>query len=367
MVKHRILPAVKVIHTIHSIRPEAGGPAYSVPALANALLQEGVEVELWTCLPIKTPPHGLVLKCVEPNMLATKFQVAQKTDPHLIIHDHGVWLPWNHKVAMAAAKAKTPRVVSPRGMLEPWAMGYRAAKKWLAWRLYQKHDLQTAALLHATADQESLNLRSLGLTSPIHVAPNGVDFPPPGMEPQMDPDGRNTILFMSRLHPKKGLLDLVTAWSQINHPDWKIRIVGPDENNHRAEVQACIDSHSLNRSIAIEPALSGETKWQAYADASIFVLPSYSENFGMVVAEALASAVPVITTQATPWKELETQNCGWWIPPGESALRTTLEQAIETPMEKMTLMGQAGRSLISSRYSWNSIATTMIQAYQKLI
>jgi glycosyltransferase involved in cell wall biosynthesis len=358
---------VKVIHTIHSIRSEAGGPAYSVPALAKALQKEGIEVELWTCVPSAVPPHGLVTKCVQPKALAAKMQEAQKANPNLIIHDHGVWLPWNHQVAKAAAKAKIPRVVSPRGMLEPWAMGYRAAKKWLAWRLYQKRDLQSAALLHATAEAEAQNLRELGLTPPIHVASNGVTLPPSTLVKRPTSNQVRTILFISRLHPKKGLLDLVAAWSRIKNPDWRIRIIGPDEKNHRSEVQAAIAAAGLTSFIHIEPALAGSAKWQAYADADLFVLPSYSENFGLVVAESLACGTPVITTRATPWEELETHRCGWWIETGSIALQETLEKAIELPLDDLSIMGQSGRELIADRYDWASIAVSMRRAYQGLL
>jgi glycosyltransferase involved in cell wall biosynthesis len=304
---------------------------------------------------------------MEPKALSAALKAEREANKQLVIHDHGIWLPWNHKVAKAASAAQIPRVVSPRGMLEPWALGYGALKKKLAWRMYQKSDLQTAALLHATSEQEAENFAKLGLTPPVMIAPNGITVPTQEYTRRSKPEQRRTILFLSRLHPKKGLLDLVAAWEQINDPDWHIRIIGPDEKSHRAEVQNAISAAGLTSSINIEPALAGGSKWQAYTDADLFILPSYSENFGLVVAEALAMGTPVITTTATPWRELDEQRCGWWVATGVASMTETLRFAISRSPAERALMGIAGKGLIRERYGWPAIATNMLPAYQKLL
>lgn len=338
-----------------------------MPALCLALQAEGVAVELWTHDETILPPAKLSTRRVPPSELANELAKVKKADSQVILHDHGVWLPWNHKVAQAAQAAGVPRVVSPRGMLEPWALNYRSWKKKLAWKLYQKQDLQAAQLLHATSVAESENFRKLGLEPAITIAANGITLPPESLQRRSKPSQRRTILFLSRLHPKKGLLDLVAAWKGIRDPDWHIRIVGPDEQNHRAEVQTAISAAGLTSQITIDPGLAGGAKWQAYADADLFVLPSYSENFGLVVAESLAAGTPVITTHATPWEELETAHCGWWIPTGAASLETALRQAIELPMDELDYMGKRGRELIEERYTWPTIAAHMLRTYRSLL
>ncbi len=324
-------------------------------------------MELWTQDETVIPPAGLSTRRVLPGALASELAKVKQSDPQTLVHDHGLWLPWNHKVAQAAASAKVPRVVSPRGMLDPWAMKYRAWKKRLAWAMYQKRDLEAAQLLHATANQEAEHFRTQGLTTESFISPNGVHLPPPGLERKSKPEQRRTILFLSRLHPKKGLLDLVAAWAAIRDPDWQIRIVGPDENNHRAEVQAAISATGQTASISIDPALAGGAKWQAYADADLFVLPSHSENFGLAIAEALACGTPVVTTQATPWEELETEHCGWWVPTGAASLEGALRTATALPSDDLISMGKRGRELIETRYTWPTIAVNMLAAYRALV
>ncbi len=338
-----------------------------MPALCLALQGEGASVELWTQDETVIPPAGLSTRKVLPGALASELAKVKQAHPQTVIHDHGMWLPWNHKVAQAAASAKVPRVVSPRGMLDPWAMKYRAWKKRIAWALYQKRDLQSAQLLHATAKQEAEHFLARELAPEVFISPNGVHLPPAGLERKSKPEQLRTMLFLSRLHPKKGLLDLVQAWAAIRDPEWQIRIVGPDEKGHRAEVQAAISAAGLTSQISIDPAMAGGAKWQAYADADLFVLPSYSENFGLAIAEALACGTPVVTTQATPWEELETEHCGWWVPTGAASLEGALRDAIAQPMDELVAMGKRGRELIETRYTWPTIAVSMLRAYRGLV
>lgn len=355
-----------LLHTIHSIRPEAGGPSYSVPALCLALQEAGAEVELWTSEEESSPPTGLKVRCVGRAALESEFNLLRLKDRHLIVHDHGVWLPWNHAVARAAGKAGLPRVVSPRGMIEPWAMGYRAWKKWLAWWLYQRRDLQSASLLHATANTEADNFRKLGLRPPIIIAPNGVAVDAALPAGHDESKSIKTMLFLSRIHPKKGLLDLVKAWSKIRHRGWRIRIVGPDENGHRAEVQTAVRNAGLSDVVEFADHLSGLKKWEAYEAADLFVFPTQSENFGLVVAEALSAGLPVITTHGTPWSELKSTGSGWWIPTGPAALEDALREAIRLSASERRAMGEHGRKLITERYAWPSIARTMLEAYRQV-
>lgn len=358
---------MKIVHTVHSIRAAAGGPSYSVPSLCLALQRQDVEVELWTQDAGGSRTLDVTVRQVSRSDLASEFRRLAGTTRHFVVHDHGVWLPWNHSIARVSRDLRVPRVVSPRGMLEPWAMQFRGVKKKLAWHAYQFGDLQAASLLHATSAGEASNFQKLGLTSPIVMAPNGVEADAMPCA-EHDPQRRERVLlFLSRIHPKKGLLDLVTAWSRVRPANWKIRIVGADEANHLRDVRAAVDDAGLDDVVFFTDHLSGAEKWEAYRSADVFVLPSYSENFGLVIAEALGCGLPVITTQATPWAELAEADCGWWVPTGPDALEQALRAAVLlSPAERMA-MGLRGRALVRERYTWPAIARLMIDGYETVL
>lgn len=196
------------------------------------------------------------------------------------------------------------------------------------------------------------------------VAPNGTELPQ--LAPS-DSKPSRIILFVSRIHPKKGLLDLVAAWNAIRLAGWQIRIVGPGEPEHISEIQCAIDRVGIGQVMKICPPVSAGEKWEEYRAADVFVLPSYSENFGIVVAEALASGVPVITTTATPWELLEKHACGWWIPTGAAALEKALRKATGISDAERSSMGQRGRQLVEDNFTWSAIAKSMLPHYQRLL
>jgi glycosyltransferase involved in cell wall biosynthesis len=260
-------------------------------------------------------------------------------------------------------------------MLEPWALQRSRFKKALINRLYQNACLTKASCLHATAVSEVESIRRLGLKNPVALIGNGVPIPEtltPRRAPV--PGQRRRALFLSRIHPKKGLLNLVEAWTALRKSvdgekmkGWELLIIGPDEGGHLAKVMAQVRAAGLQEEIRYGGERWGhEDKMQCYAEADLFVLPSYSENFGLVIAEALVCAVPVITTRATPWAELETHRCGWWIDTGKEALEQALREAIATPPGELRAMGLRGQELIKTKYSWEPVGRQMTAVYNWL-
>lgn len=330
------------IHTVASLAPEAGGPSRTVPALCENLkrLPQPVEVTL-----VVGRGAGLLAPPQDGN-----------GDGSVILHDHGQWLPINHASARLARRRGVPRVVSPRGMLSPWARRHRWWKKAIAWQLYAKRDLAQAAVLHATSRLEADEFRQLGVRQPIAVIPNGVD-PPPTLPADAPAPARPYVLFLSRIHPKKGVAELLDAWRALVLPDWDLVLAGPDEERMLA-------GKDLPASVRYVGSVDGAAKQRLLAQASVFVLPSYSENFGVVVAESLMAGVPVITTHGTPWELLASERCGWWIPMEPAALRTTLREAIATPAEELAAMGARGRALVERQFSWPQIAAQMAEVYR---
>ncbi len=261
-------------------------------------------------------------------------------------------------------------------MLNPLSLLQSKTKKKIAQFLGAKNYLSSAACLHATSQQEADNIRSLGTRNPIAVVALGLDlaeygqaFRPAALEQTWPQLQQKRILFvLSRIHPQKGLLHLVRAWGPLSrqYRDWHLVIAGPDQNGHEAELKAAAENAGASRHTTFAGPVYGELKSQLFAACDVFVLPTFSENFGIVVAESLASGKPVITTKGTPWQELETHNCGWWIDIGQAPLEAAIKQALDLSDDTRTEMGARGRALIEEKYSWPKIASQMVDVYRWL-
>lgn len=357
---------MRVLHTIASLRPETGGPARSVPGLAAAIAGSGVDVSLWAA---DVPARYEVPGGVELLKGDIRESIAC-LDTFDLVHDHGLWLPINHAIAKATAAAGIPRMVSPRGMLEPWALNHRKWKKRLAWFAYQKRDLERSAALHATAESEAEQFRKLGLTPPGFVIPNGVELPNQGSsfaKGSEDKQRKRTALFLSRVHPKKGLPILVDAWARVRPEGWRMRVVGPDEDGHRGEIESMVRRLGLEADWTLEGPLEGARKADAFAEADLFILPTHSENFGIAVAEALAAGLPVITTTGAPWRRLIESRSGWWVEPTSNSLADVLKEACRLGSGDLEAMGTRGRALVQREFSWSGIASQMIEAYERTL
>ena len=299
-----------------------------------------------------------------------------------IIHLHAFWMTANHLAFCIARHYSIPVMLSIRGSLAPWALRQKRLKKQIALRCYLHRDLQRATCLHATSDQEAANIRAQRVSRPIVVIPNGVDLPE--QLPSRSPvnSEHKTALFLSRLHPGKGLVDLVQAWAQVRPQGWRMRIVGPDVCGHQAEVQQLAEHLGVAQDFEFVGPRSDIEKWIEYVNADLFVHPSHSENFGISIAEALAAGLPVITTKGTPWSELlgssgdnfrapeppntQTSRCGWWIDIGSDSLAVALQEAVRLTDAERNRMGANGRKLIAAKYTWEAIGVQMKAAYSSI-
>jgi glycosyltransferase involved in cell wall biosynthesis len=356
----------RLLLTNPSFRLEHGGPAYSVGRLAGALGALGHDVTVWAAdgsadRVAAMDPSGSVK--IATGALGEVLGL-QRWD---IVHDNGLWLPYGAQLARYCGAHAIPRLLSVRGMMQPWAWNHRRWKKRLAWALYQKRGVESAARLHATADDEVSRIRErYPDRRPLLIA-NGIDIPDqPARAPKADGETR-TALFLGRIHPVKGLAMLVDAWAQVRPAGWRLQLVGPDEEGFRAQLEAQIAGHGLGESIAIAGPASGDAKRAHYDAASLFLLPSYTENFGISAAEALAHAIPVITTTGTPWQVLESEGCGWWVAPETSAIAGALADATARADVDLVAMGATGRSWVADNLHWPAIAKQFADAYADAI
>jgi glycosyltransferase involved in cell wall biosynthesis len=251
-------------------------------------------------------------------------------------------------------------------MLEPRAFEHGAWKKRLAWTLYQKKDLTRARVLCATSTEEAQSIRGCGFQQPIAVVPNGVTLP-------KLKEGRNqrrivrTMLFLSRIHPMKGLPLLVEAWKRAQPLGWRVLVVGPDESGHRETVEEAVSAADLKDVFEFVGPATEAKKARFFEIADVFVLPTMSENFGVVVAEALAHGVPVITTTGAPWRGLVENDCGWWVRPEVGELASAILEATALTDVERAAMGSRGRSWMERDFSWPSLAMRMRSVYEWVV
>lgn len=374
-----------VVHTISGLKELAGGVARSVPGLCDALAEEGCRTILVTQKPRDVSRQTLRLPVsirVETHLLdgydweRWRVSFTPNLSRHLesvcveagpcVLHDHGLWLHMNHLAAAVASRLGIKRVVSPRGTLEDWSLKYRSWRKKLAWGAYQFRDLQSASAFCATSNGEADAIRALGFTQPIAVIPNGITLPVVTPSPRHHAE-RRTVLFMSRIHRKKGLLDLVAAWSRARKSGWQLVIAGPDEGSYRRVVEQAARQAGLQADLKFEGPVEGSKKHELLMSADIFVLPSYSENFGIVIGEALAYGIPAITTNMTPWAILPSARCGWCIGTGAAPLEAALGVAMSLSDEERAEMGRRGRLLVEALFSWRLVASKHIELYNWLV
>lgn len=375
---------LRIIHAALSLRESYGGPARSIPALADALAAEHVSVDLLTAAnaapgdPLILPRDPRVHVVQLPGVFdakglalwAPQFKRAvidrAAAGGVVVLHDHGMWRSINHAMSEAAHALRVPLLVSPRGMLEGAARELRAMRKRVAWRLWAKRDLARARCLHATSTSETDTLLALGINVPVAMIPNGVAIP---LEAAAADPARSerTLLFLGRLHAVKGLTLLVEAWRRAAPPGWRLVIAGPSEDGYGDVLARAIAAANVGSTVTLAGALGSAAAQRAIVAADMLVLPSLTESFGGVVAEALAVARPVIATTTTPWSALVREQCGWLADPTPDALAATITTAcINTDDATRAAMGARGRAYAQTHLSWQHVAHEMLAVYRWL-
>jgi glycosyltransferase involved in cell wall biosynthesis len=286
------------------------------------------------------------------------------------IHHHSLWLRTLHYAHSAAHHSRIPLVISPRGMMSGWAYRHHRWRKHLASLLIHPGAFRNAAGWHATSREEAGDIRLLGFPQPICVSPNGVVIPSVDDLAEarehwhaLVPASRNrpVALFYSRFHRKKRLLELIDLWLSAPRGDWLLLIAGIAQEYTTAELSARVASAGAQENIVV---VDGTHRPPPYAVASLFVLPSRSENFGLVIAEALAAGIPALVTDATPWREMTTHDCGWCVP--WENFPSALDQALALSEQERRDHGSRGREWMMREFTWERSALLLKEFYTSL-
>lgn len=363
------------ISVVPSISNESSGPSYSVVNLCHSLLEVGVATTLVDLndSPKSTkmtfeksfPVSGYPARLGRSSQMKKWLQETTDSGRIDIMHNHSLWMMPNVYACNSVKGTDVPLVVSPRGTLSQRAMGNGSKVKKVFWPLIQRPALEQVTCFHATAESEFEDIRRMGFKQPVAIIPNGIDIPDTR---QSQRGNMRTLLYLGRIHSIKGLDMLMPAWESIQNrfPEWQLRIVGPDNGGYLAEMKALASRLGLKR-VEFTGPLVGDDKAQAYVDAELFILPTYSENFGMTVAEALAAGTPAIVTKGAPWAGLNENDAGWWIEIGKGPLVACLEKALSTPRTELDAMGLNGRCWMERDFTWESVAIKMKATYDWLL
>jgi len=370
--------ALRVVLSVPDVEPVSGGPAENVPRLAHALADQGLEVELHTIGRDVAWPAGARARLraaapAWPRRLGRSPQLAAalRAARADVVHAHCLWMLPLRYAQRAAQARRVPFVISPRGMLAPWSLARSGLKKWLARRWVHPRAFESADGWHATSEAEAGDIRRLGFQQPICVAPNGIEAPSfdaaavrqEYLQRAPQAAGRRVLLFYSRFHSKKRVLELLADFAAVadRAQGWHLLLVGIPEEYDVARVQAEVRRHGLQGRATV---LDGRGAPKPYPVAELFVLPTHNENFGRVVAEALACGVPVVTTTGTPWQALNEVGAGRCVP--VEGVGAALQEMLGRTPDELRQAGEAGRRWVLETFDWPRIAAQLAAFYREL-
>ncbi len=269
-------------------------------------------------------------------------------------------------------RARGPRLVSPQGMLDAWAIRNSRWKKRLAGWLYENRHLRGAACLHALCDAEARAIRAYGLGNPVCVIRNGVDVPADGLGASAPwsgqvPEGAKVLLYLGRLHPKKGLVNLLHAWSGLGGKrmsDWRLVIAGWDQRGHEGQLRQLAKELAITDRVIFVGAQFGRAKDAALRNARAFVLTSYSEGLPIAVLEAWAYRLPVVMTPQCNLPQGFDVGAALRVDPTTESVADGLRQLLELSDRELHVMGDRGRALVETQFSWSRAANELRAVYR---
>ncbi|MEL7498520.1 MAG: glycosyltransferase [Planctomycetota bacterium] len=296
-----------------------------------------------------------------------------------LYHNHCIWTMPSYYAHLASQSQRRPLMITPHGAMNDVALKRSSFKKSIIRWIFQSKVIEKASCFHAFTQNEAESIRKSGVTQPIAIIPNGIALP--DVEDSGDsttlgegaalleqfPELKNKkiVLFLARLHPIKGIDYLIPAWAELakRNPDWQLVLAGPD-GGHLSWIESEIASKNLNDHVTLTGPLYGSMKQSAFEAAELFLLPSYSEGFSMTVLEALAHRVPVLISDQCNFPEVASENAGLICKTETTDLMKVLQQMISMSENDRMTMGNRGRQMVESNYTWETVAQKMHRVYQ---
>lgn len=384
---------MKVLHVIDSVGEASGGTGEIIPRICYEQHKAGLGVTL-ACralgniskTAVEAQENGVRFRLFRGmacrfnrigfslEMMLGLGRLVRDCD---VVHIHSGWMFPVWWAAHCARKYRKPYVMMPHGSLEPARLNFSKWKKRIVGWLFDRRIYREASMVWVTAESEVIGVRQYGVRCPIRVVPLGLDVQP-YVESHRDLDllkrlgvatDRKLLLYFSRITKFKGLDLLANAWMDLatEFPDWQLVIAGPDDyHGYRREIEPQFVAKCPACSFVFTGPVYGNDKYNMLKSVSAFILPTRNENFSIAVAEALASAVPVVCTKGAPWSSIDGV-CGRWVDVSEGAIREGLREVLSASCEERNKLGLSGRALIEGSYSWSAIQRAMIRSYKEIL
>lgn len=373
------------LHFTQSLEPlQGGGLGTSTVALHQQMLALGLSSRLcatFTGTPRQPAEQTLEFRRIGPGFLYVAPQLLRRAEELVqqsdVVHGHGLYVGPNQALGQAARHLRKPLVYHVHGMFEPYILNRSRWKKQFAHWLFENANFRHACLWRALTHKEADQIRAYGIQAPIIVAPNGLNlaqFNKP--QPQFNQPGARfagalgkeklRLLFLGRLHAKKGLDLLLPAWARLSlfHRDWELIIAGPDEQGYLMTLRKMAVALGLQSSLHFHGAVTGEEKVALLHSADLFILPSHSEGFSMGLLEAMACGLPVIATSACNFPEISQKQAGWECEARLGSVAETLEAGLRADEQERRQRGWLGRRLVEENYTWPPIIQRLLEACQ---
>lgn len=376
---------MKVWIVADNIDEASGGPPRSISGLAEGLsMIEGIDVTVIASAskrPIKISSVGFVNQIFLEDrsrlgkflgISYVKFLLGVKPECRpKIIHINSLWpqsLVWYFVFGVVH---RIPIVLSPRGTLSDWALGYKAWKKKIGMLFYRFFLFQHVKLFVASSNLERLDILKYVRSTNVEVVSNPVRINSSyvrKLKKDQEISSINVMLFLGRINPVKRVGQLVECFVKVNPKDWKLVIAGPDEQKTIESIMECASEAGIQSDIVYVGSVAEDSdeKLKLFASADVVVLPSHSENFGIVVAESLACGIPVVTTKGTPWNSINTHSCGWYIDASDEALLAAIREVTSTSKADLLSMGKRGKSVVLDSQT-AAVAKAMAEHYRNIV
>jgi poly(glycerol-phosphate) alpha-glucosyltransferase len=378
---------MKILHVVRGLTNSSGTTHIVVP-LAEEQARQGAQVSVYTIAkgreePVLPDPALVESRCFAQSLpgsnpgFSFSFARAMRANVQAfdVVHAHAVWNFCTYWAMRTAYEARVPYVVAPQGSFEPWALAQSAMKKRLVGPLTEIPLFNRAAALQALTETEAAQFRRFGLTAPAVVVPNGVDLakfdrkaPPLAVQLGLAPGGA-TLLFMSRLHPKKGLDVLLRAFAQVSAalPALTLVIAGNDAGTgYAGELTRLAGTLGIGDRCRFAGEVRGEAKLDMLAGADAFVLPSHSEGLPVAAIEAMAAALPVILTPGCNLPEVASAGAGLIVEPVPEMLARAIGDLFAN-RDAARAMGDNGRRLVAGKFTWRRIGAETLGIYRNLL